>query len=83
MASRKTFEQLRTSNPSEGEIRDWIDTASIPELKVFVRNWSKHTVCGDYGQTGMALKLGPYFLGFIFPIPICMRDIFELVARFI
>ena len=31
----------------------------------------------------MALKSGPYFLGYIFPIPIGMRDLFEFVARLV
>jgi len=37
----------------------------------------------DVGLTGMALKLGPYFLWFIFPIPIGVRDIFEFVTRLV
>jgi hypothetical protein len=35
------------------------------------------------GTTRMALKLGPYFLGFIFPVSIGVRDIFEFVTRFV
>ena len=31
----------------------------------------------------MALKLGPYFLWFIFPIPMGVRDIFEFVTRLV
>ena len=31
----------------------------------------------------MALKLGPYFLWFIFPISIAVRDVFESVARLV
>jgi hypothetical protein len=57
MASRKTFKQLYGSNPSEAEIRDWIDTATLQELKEFVRFWSKNTVCGDYGRTALSIKL--------------------------
>jgi hypothetical protein len=57
MTTRKTFEQLLTSNASEAEVRDWIDGATIPELKEFVRSWSSHTVCGDYGRTILSIKL--------------------------
>ena len=34
-------------------------------------------------QTGMALKLGPYFAGFIFPISLDVRDILKLMARLV
>ena len=57
MSVRKTFEELRKSNPTEGEICDWIDSATIPELKECVRHWSKNTVCGDYANRILNVKV--------------------------
>ena len=33
------------------------------------------------GQTRMALKLGPCFFGFVFPIAVAVLSVFEIVAR--
>jgi hypothetical protein len=57
MVTRKTFDELRKSNPSESEVHDWLDGASIAELRKFCRNWSKHTVCGDYGRFMLSVRL--------------------------
>ena len=57
MTTRKTFEQLLNSNPSDSEVLNWIDGATIPELKEFVRRGSKHSVSGDYGRTVLSIKL--------------------------
>ena len=58
MVTRKTFDEMRKNNPSESEVHDWLDGASIAELRKFCRNWSKHTVCGDYGRFMLSVRLG-------------------------
>jgi hypothetical protein len=58
MATRKTLDEILKSNHSESDIRDWIDGASIAELRRFCRDWSKHTVCGDYGRFMLQVRLG-------------------------
>ncbi|MGO8742729.1 MAG: hypothetical protein ACLPYZ_18070 [Limisphaerales bacterium] len=58
MVTHKTFDELETSNPSETEVRNWIDDASIAELRRFCRSWSRHTVCGDYGRFMLQVRLG-------------------------